>query len=173
MHFGYPFCHGENVPDPEYGSGKKCANYVHPARELGPHVAALGMKFYTGRQFPSQYRGRVFIAEHGSWNRTVPIGYRVMSVSLKGNRAVSYDVFAEGWLKGTSAWGRPVDLLVLPDGSLLVSDDRGGARSLHFYFYGQREAYRPARGSFYGGGICRLHGVPGSGDAVIRKGASF
>ncbi len=126
LHFGYPFCHGKDIVDPKLGSGKKCGDYVPPVQELGPHVAALGMKFYTGRQFPSKYRGRVFIAEHGSWNRTPPIGYRVTTVTLDGNRAEKYEVFAEGWLQGTKAWGRPVDIVMLPDGSLLVSDDRGG-----------------------------------------------
>jgi len=90
-------------------------------------VAALGMRFYTGTQFPPQYRGQIFIAEHGSWNRTRKIGYRVTLVRLEGGQAVSYEPFATGWLRGEEAWGRPVDLLVLPDGSLLVSDDKAGA----------------------------------------------
>jgi glucose/arabinose dehydrogenase len=85
------------------------------------------MRFYTGSMFPKEYRGQVFIAEHGSWNRSVPIGYRITLVRLKGNRAVSYEVFAQGWLQQGGAWGRPVDLLVMPDGSLLVSDDHAGA----------------------------------------------
>jgi glucose/arabinose dehydrogenase len=90
-------------------------------------VAALGMKFYTGEMFPAQYRNRIFIAEHGSWNRTRPIGYRITLVRLDKSRAVSYETFAEGWLEGMTAWGRPVDVLVMPDGALLVSDDRAGA----------------------------------------------
>jgi glucose/arabinose dehydrogenase len=84
------------------------------------------MKFYTGDMFPGEYRNQIFIAEHGSWNRSVPIGYRIMLVRLEGERAVSYEVFAEGWLQGVKAWGRPVDVLVSHDGSLLVSDDRAG-----------------------------------------------
>jgi len=95
--------------------------------ELGPHVAALGMRFYTGKMFPEEYRNQIFIAEHGSWNRSVPIGYRVMLVRLENNKAVKYEVFAEGWLQGGRAWGRPVDVLVMPDGALLVSDDHAGA----------------------------------------------
>jgi glucose/arabinose dehydrogenase len=95
--------------------------------QLGPHVAALGMRFYTGTMFPPEYHNQIFIAEHGSWNRTVPIGYRITLVRLEGDRAVHYKVFAEGWLKNGRAWGRPVDVLVLPDGALLVSDDRAGA----------------------------------------------
>ena len=126
MHFGYPFCHGKNVRDPKFGSIDSCKKYTPPVQELGPHVAALGIKFYTGRQFPPAYRGKIFIAEHGSWNRSSPVGYRVTMVTLKGTRAAGYEVFASGWLQGSKAWGRPVDLLVMPDGSLLVSDDKGG-----------------------------------------------
>ena len=85
------------------------------------------MRFYTGTMFPEEYRNQVMIAEHGSWNRSVPIGYRVTLVRLEGDRAVSYEPFAEGWLQGREAWGRPADVLVMPDGALLVSDDRAGA----------------------------------------------
>jgi glucose/arabinose dehydrogenase len=127
LHFGFPFVHGRDTPDPDYGKETDRKDFVPPARELGPHVAALGMRFYGGEMFPEAWRGRIFIAEHGSWNRSVPIGYRVMSVRLEGNRAVSYEVFAEGWLRGRRPWGRPVDVEVLPDGSMLVSDDHAGA----------------------------------------------
>ena len=126
LHFGYPFCHGDDVLDPRYGSGKDCADYTPPVQELGPHVAPLGLRFYTGDMFPPEYRGQVFIAEHGSWNRSKKIGYRVMSVRLDGNEAVSYEPFASGWLQGQSVSGRPVDLLVMEDGSMLVSDDFAG-----------------------------------------------
>ena len=95
--------------------------------KLGPHVAPLGMKFYTGRMFPERYRNQIFIAEHGSWNRSVPIGYRITIVTLKNNRPMEYKVFAEGWLQGNKAWGRPVDILIMKDGAMLVSDDRAGA----------------------------------------------
>lgn len=127
LHFGFPYCHGTNVPDPLYGAKRRCGEFTSPAMELGPHVASLGMRFYTGAMFPKSYRGQIFIAEHGSWNRSTPIGYRITLVRLRGNRAVSYDVFADGWLRGGRAWGRPVDLLVMPDGALLVSDDYAGA----------------------------------------------
>ncbi|MCH7768255.1 MAG: sorbosone dehydrogenase family protein [Nitrospinae bacterium] len=127
LHFGFPYCHGRSVPDPEFGKSRRCGAFTPPARELGPHVASLGMRFYTGEMFPEKYRGQIFIAEHGSWNRTTPIGYRVTLVRLEGGRAVAYEVFAEGWLQGGRAWGRPVDLLVMPDGALLVSDDHAGA----------------------------------------------
>jgi len=126
QHFGYPFCHGKAIQDPDYGQDIDCSNYIPPAQELGPHVAALGMRFYHGQQFPERFRNGIFIAEHGSWNRKVPIGYRVMFVAFEGNQPVSYEVFAEGWLRDGIASGRPVDVEMLPDGSLLVSDDKAG-----------------------------------------------
>ena len=128
LHFGFPYCHGTGIADPEYGKGKNCNDYVAPAMDLGPHTAPLGMCFYTGSQFPERYRNGVFIAEHGSWNRTNPIGYRVMFVKVENNKAVSYEPFASGWLaENGDRWGRPADVLQLPDGSLLVSDDFGDA----------------------------------------------
>ncbi len=127
LHFGYPYCHGRAISDPDHGSKRPCSEFRPPARELGPHVAALGMRFYTGRMFPASYRDQIFIAEHGSWNRSEPIGYRVSLVRLEDGRAAGYEVFAEGWLRAGAAWGRPVDLLVMPDGSLLLSDDKAGA----------------------------------------------
>lgn len=127
LHFGFPYIHGRDIIDPDFGKSSRPEDYVPPARELGPHVASLGMRFYTKEMFPEKYRGRIFIAEHGSWNRSVPIGYRVTTVTLEGNKAVGYEVFAEGWLDGMTAWGRPVDVQVMPDGALLVSDDRAGA----------------------------------------------
>jgi glucose/arabinose dehydrogenase len=125
-HFGFPHCHGTNLRDPEYHAGHACQEFVPPVRLLGPHVAALGMRFYTGTMFPEPYRGGIFIAEHGSWNRTTPIGYRVTFVKVENGRATSYEPFAEGWLKGSVAAGRPADVLVMPDGALLVSDDKAG-----------------------------------------------
>lgn len=124
MHFGFPHCHGEDVPDPDFAKDRTCAEFTPPVRELGPHVAPLGLEFYTGEVFPAGYRGHLFIAEHGSWNRTEPIGYRVMLVRVEGAAATSYEPFAEGWLQDGEAWGRPVDVLMLDDGSLLVSDDQ-------------------------------------------------
>jgi glucose/arabinose dehydrogenase len=125
-HFGFPFCHGNGLRDPEHNAGHACGEFTPPARELGPHVAAIGMRFYTGRMFPEKYRGGVFIAEHGSWNRSTPIGYRVTFVKIENGRATSYEPFAAGWLKGGAASGRPADVLVMPDGALLVSDDKAG-----------------------------------------------
>lgn len=127
MHFGYPYCHAGELPDPEFGLRSHCDDFTGPAQKLGPHVAALGMRFYTGHQFPASYRNRIFIAEHGSWNRNPKLGYRVTMVTLNGNKAAKYEPFVEGWLQGNSAWGRPVDVIVAPDGALLVSDDKKGA----------------------------------------------
>ncbi|MBN1798357.1 MAG: sorbosone dehydrogenase family protein [Spirochaetales bacterium] len=127
QHFGFPYVHGKDVTDPDYGARKPADLAITaPAQELGPHVAALGMRFYTGSSFPAGYRNNIFIAEHGSWNRTVPIGYRITLVRLRNNTAAGYEVFAEGWLVNGRAWGRPVDVLVPADGSLLVSDDAAG-----------------------------------------------
>jgi len=127
MHFGFPYCHGGTISDPELGRRRPCADFTPPAQNLGPHVAALGMRFYTGTQFPAPYRNQILIAEHGSWNRTKKIGYRVSLVRLENGKAVSYEPFATGWLQGEDVWGRPADVLVMPDGSLLVSDDFAGA----------------------------------------------
>jgi len=129
MHFGHPFVHASDILDPEHGKGKNPADFTPPARELGAHVAPLGMRFYRGNMFPEDFRDQIFIAEHGSWNRTQAAGhtgYRLMRVGLRGNRPDSYDVFAYGWLQDNRAWGRPTDVQELPDGSLLVSDDKAG-----------------------------------------------
>jgi hypothetical protein len=128
QHFGYPYCHGGTIADPEVGGQRACSEFVAPAQKLGPHVASLGMRFYTGAQFPTEYHNQVFIAEHGSWNRSQKTGYRVALVRLDGSgKAIAYQPFAEGWLQGQQAWGRPADVLGAPDGSLLVSDDTAGA----------------------------------------------
>lgn len=126
LNFGYPYCHGGTIADPEYGKKHACNEFTPPVVKLGPHVASLGMRFYTGKMFPAQYHNQIFIAEHGSWNRTEKIGYRVTLVTRDEQEQFRYSVFAEGWLQGQQAWGRPVDLLVMPDGALLVSDDMAG-----------------------------------------------
>ena len=131
LHFGFPYCHGGTIPDPEFGESRPCDKLSPPARNLGPHVAALGMRFYTGDMFPKRYKNQIFIAEHGSWNRSPAAGhtgYRITVVHLDNGRPLKYEVFAEGWLQSDNlAWGRPVDVLVAPDGALLISDDRAGA----------------------------------------------
>ena len=139
-HYGFPACHGGTIVDPVFAKGRDCRMFEPPAIALGPHVAAIGMRFYRGTMFPEEYRGQVFIAEHGSWNRSQKIGYRVMLVRLdEQGRAVKYEPFAEGWLQGESAWGRPADVVVAPDGSLLVSDDTAGAIYRVWYVGRQRE----------------------------------
>ncbi|HMY39519.1 MAG TPA: PQQ-dependent sugar dehydrogenase, partial [Marinagarivorans sp.] len=125
MHFGFPYCHGGSILDPEWGKGKSCAGYSAPVALLGPHVAPLGLAFYTADQFPSIYKNQLFIAEHGSWNRTQKIGYRISLVTLNGNALVSDTVFAD-FLQGDTVLGRPVDIAFLKDGSMLVSDDDKG-----------------------------------------------
>ncbi|GAB3821753.1 sorbosone dehydrogenase family protein [Pontibacter rugosus] len=128
QHFGYPYCHAGDISDPEFGSQRNCNDFVKPVRKLSPHGAALGMKFYTGNMFPAQYKNQAFIAEHGSWNRSEKMGYRLMLAKMDNNGNVtSYEPFAEGWLQGQEDWGRPVDVLQMKDGSLLVSDDKNNA----------------------------------------------
>lgn len=124
IHFGYPFCHAGDLSDPKFGDQQACEEFVPPVQKLAPHIAPLGLTFLEQDAFPEEYRGSVFIAEHGSWNRTVPIGYRITRVELKDGKAVTYEPFADGWLDGAKRLGRPVDILELDDGSLLVSDDK-------------------------------------------------
>ena len=126
LHFGFPYCHGGDIPDPEFSRQRSCDEFTPPAQKLGPHVAAIGMRFYSGEMFPAQYQNQIFIAEHGSWNRADPLGYRISLVRVDRDRVTSYETFAEGWLQDGAAWGRPVDVLVMPDGALLVSDNQAG-----------------------------------------------
>ena len=129
MDFGFPYCHGGDTPDPEFGKAHQCSAFTPPVVQLGAHVAALGMRFYRGDMFPPTYRDSIFIAEHGSWNRSKKVGYRVVRVTTGPNGSNAHqEVFAEGWLQpGDKVWGRPADVLPLPDGSLLISDDYAGA----------------------------------------------
>ena len=127
QHFGFPYVHGGDVPDPEYVAPADAPAFVPPAVKLGAHVAPLGVLFYSGQQFPDAYHGSLLIAEHGSWNRSGPVGYRLVRVMLNGSEVVREDVFASGWLQGEQVSGRPVDIEQLPDGSVLVSDDEAGA----------------------------------------------
>lgn len=127
LHFGFPYCHEGDILDPEFGAGKNCADYVAPARKLGPHVAPLGMTFYTGTNFPADYKNQIFIAEHGSWNRSKAIGYEISMAKLQANKVVDYIPFATGWLqKDGTVLGRPVDIKIAADGSMFVSDDYKG-----------------------------------------------
>jgi glucose/arabinose dehydrogenase len=138
-HFGYPYCHQGDTPDPEFGAGKSCADYAPPALTLGAHVAPLGLAFYTGEMFPETYRKQLFVARHGSWNRSAKVGYDVLLVRFDdAGRVAGSEVFASGWLQGEDNWGRPSDVLQMPDGSLLVADDQAGV----IYRISYREAAR-------------------------------
>jgi len=128
QHFGFPYCHQGNFTDREMGWGRSCDEFEKPVALLGPHSAALGMRFYTGKMFPSQYQNAIFIARHGSWNRTKKIGGDVIVVKLNKDGSVkSQEPFLTGFLQNNEYSGRPVDVQVLKDGSLLVSDDHAGA----------------------------------------------
>jgi len=126
MHYGFPFIHG-HAPDPEFWDQRPVGKgFINAALELPAHVAALGMRFYTGTMFEEKYRGGIFIAEHGSWNRTSKVGYRITYVPVEKGRAMGYEVFASGWMEDEQAWGRPADVQVGPDGALYISDDMAG-----------------------------------------------
>lgn len=128
MHFGYPYCHAGTIKDPEFGSKRPCADFTPPAKALGAHVAPLGLKFYTGKMFPEAYRGHLFVAEHGSWDRSKKVGFKVSLLKVENSKVTAYEPFITGWLDDATqkAWGRPVDVLLLEDGSMLISDDRAG-----------------------------------------------
>lgn len=127
-HYGYPYCHAGRIPDPEFGAQKECRLFEKPVMDFGAHVASLGARFYTGSLFPKKYKNQLFVAEHGSWNRSTPQGYRIsMAYTEDGGTTYKYEIFASGWLNANGTrWGRPVDVENMPDGSLLVSDDMAG-----------------------------------------------
>ena len=127
LHFGFPYCHQGDIPDPEFGKGRSCAEFAPPLLKTGPHVAGNGVQFYTGSMFPPEYRNRMFLAQRGSWNRTQKTGFKVMMVTLRPGDVPRYETFAEGWLDGDQVWGRPVYTQQMKDGSLLISDDYVGA----------------------------------------------
>ena len=130
QHFGYPFCHQGNLLDPVYGKGRDCKEFTPPALNLGAHVAPIGMRFYTGKMFPAEYQNNIFIALRGSWNRTIKQGYNVTRVTLDEKGNAKMEPFLTGFLVDEKAdppmWGRPADVMVMRDGSLLVSDDHNG-----------------------------------------------
>jgi glucose/arabinose dehydrogenase len=127
LHFGYPYCHQGDILDPVFAQGRSCSEFAPPLLKTGPHVAGNGIKFYRGNMFPAEYKNRAFLAQRGSWNRTEMTGFRVMMVTLAPGQAPRYEVFAEGWKDGTTFWGRPVYVLEMKDGSMLISDDYAGA----------------------------------------------
>lgn len=127
QHFGYPYCHAGDIPDPQFSGNRNCTEFTAPAWKFKAHVAPLGLRFYRGSSFPAEYKNQLFVAQHGSWNRTKPDGYRIALVRFKQGKPVSDEVFIDGWLsKDDKVLGRPVDILELPDGSLLISDDQLG-----------------------------------------------
>jgi glucose/arabinose dehydrogenase len=128
MHFGYPYCHEGSIKDEEFGNKRPCSDFTAPADKLGAHVAPLGLKFYTGSMFPASYKNQVFVAEHGSWNRSKKSGYVVALVKVNGDKVTGHEVFASGWMNDETqkVWGRPVDVMMMPDGSMLISDDQAG-----------------------------------------------
>ncbi len=125
LHFGFPYRFGKGLIDTTFKTSLPASAFQPAALEMPAHIAPLGMRFYTGNSFPQDYRHQIFLAEHGSWNRSKPQGYRVSLVRLKDNRVASYEHFATGWLMNDKYWGRPVDVMVMPDGALVVSDDFG------------------------------------------------
>lgn len=147
MHFGFPFCHGKGIADPEFGKKRACSEFTPSQFDLEPHVAALGMRFYNGKMFPPDYNGDVLVARHGSWNRQQKIGYDVMRVHFKDGHPVEMTPFVTGWLvkeAGDLVWGRPVDIVVAPDGAVLISDDFGGT-IYRVTYKAPPESARPAR----------------------------
>jgi len=126
-HFGFPYCHGGDIVDPEYGGDKKCAHSLPPVWKYKAHIAPLGMRFYSGTQFPDQYYKQLFVAQHGSWNRSQPQGYQIALIKFSIGKPYSEQTFISGWLTSNGeVLGRPVDILQMPDGSLLISDDKLG-----------------------------------------------
>lgn len=125
-HYGWPYCYGDRVPDPEYDRDEFCKNTIPPVFKMQAHSAPLGLAFYTGELFPEEYRGDLFVAFHGSWNRSVPTGYKVVRIKIEDGKPAGIEDFATRWLEGENVRGRPVDVQVGPDGGLFVSDDGGG-----------------------------------------------
>jgi len=127
LHFGFPYCHQGDIPDPDLAQGRSCGEFAPPLLKTGAHVAGNGVQFYTGSMFPPEYRNRIFLAQRGSWNRSEKVGFRIMMVTLRPRDVPKYEVFAEGWLQGDQIWGRPVYTQQMRDGSLLIADDYAGA----------------------------------------------
>ncbi len=134
--YGWPYCHSGRIIDPDMGSPTACQGIESPVVEMQAHSAPLGLEFYTGDQFPEAYQGDLFVALHGSWNRSSPVGYKIVRIPMNGDTIGPVEDFAAGWLADGSSWGRPVDVLTGSDGSLFVSDDAGG-RIYRIFYNGQ------------------------------------
>lgn len=127
QHFGYPYCHAGDIPDPQLAGGRRCDEFVAPVWKFKAHMAPLGMRFYTGSQFPKRFHNQLFVAQHGSWNRTRPHGYRIALVKFRDGQPYQEQAFISGWLtRDEKVLGRPTDILQMPDGSLLIADDTLG-----------------------------------------------
>ncbi|KYG80106.1 sorbosone dehydrogenase [Roseivirga seohaensis] len=131
MNFGFPYWHQGDIPDPDFGDKFPRTNFTEPKYKFEPHSAPLGLRFYQGDMFPAKYKNNIIVAQHGSWNRSLDaghIGYQLRFVQVEGDKVISSEIFASGWLdqKTNKGWGKPVDILEMPDGSILVSDDVAG-----------------------------------------------
>jgi glucose/arabinose dehydrogenase len=124
--YGWPGCHSGRIVDPQFGSSSSCEGIEEPEVEMQAHSAPLGLEFYSGDQYPAEYQGDLFVAFHGSWNRSQPVGYKIVRIPMHGETIGLVEDFAVGWLVNGASWGRPVDIITAPDGSLLISDDAGG-----------------------------------------------
>jgi glucose/arabinose dehydrogenase len=136
-YYGWPYCHAGRILDPDFGGPDACQEIEQPVVEIPAHSAPLGLEFYTGEVFPEEYHGDLFVALHGSWNRSAPVGYKVVRIPIDGDAPGPVEDFAIGWLRGLSSWGRPVDLATSPDGSLFLSDDAGG-RIYQIFYVGEK-----------------------------------
>jgi glucose/arabinose dehydrogenase len=134
-HYGWPYCHSGRIIDPQFGTPGSCQDVEAPKVEMQAHSAPLGLEFYSGESFPIEYQGDLFVAFHGSWNRSQPVGYKLVRIPIDGDEVGAVEDFAVGWLENGNSWGRPVDVLTAPDGSLLISDDAGG-RIFRIYYAG-------------------------------------
>jgi glucose/arabinose dehydrogenase len=135
--YGWPRCHSGRIVDPDFGEPGACQGVLAPAVEMQAHSAPLGMTFYTGDQFPEEFQGDLFVAFHGSWNRSDPTGYKLVRIPIENGTPGAVQDFALGWLREDgSQWGRPVDVITGTDGSLFISDD-GQGLIYKISFFGQ------------------------------------
>ena len=145
QNFGFPYCHANGQPDPDVKKAKPCEGVTRPVLLMGPHAAVMGIKFYTGKMFPSEYQNTAFVVRKGSWNREKPFGFDVVNVRVGEDGKASIRNFASGWQEGGEGykfWGRPAYVAQMPDGALLVSDEQVGAIYRISY---QRPAKAPAK----------------------------